>query len=191
MYTGTRKDASLRMGFQPNTVGGWFDLDRELMFRKSESEKITNKRRTPALIPRQLLAHLKRWKSQGCIWAVEYDGARVGDIKRAFSRATVEANLEGVTPHTLKHTAITWAMQSGAPSWEIAGYFSTSEETINKIYAHHAPDFMESAKEQWKGVQNQLLLRVPETLPLLKNRKSATYLILWNFFGAPERWFIS
>ena len=167
MYTGTRKDASLRMGFQPNTVGGWFDLDRELMFRKSESEKITNKRRTPALIPRQLLAHLKRWKSQGCIWAVEYDGARVVDIKRAFSRATVEANLEGVTPHTLKHTAITWAMQSGAPSWKIAGYFSTSEETINKVYAHHAPDFMESAKRAME--------RGSKSVVVTRTRNSATF----------------
>jgi len=146
IYTGTRKDAILRMGFEPNTIGGWFDLDREIMFRKSEGERVTNKRRTPAPIPRQLLSHLKRWKSQGCIWAVEYEGARVGNINRAFIRAATASDLEGVTPHTLKHTAITWAMQSGVPSWEIAGYFSTSEETINKVYAHHAPGFMESAK---------------------------------------------
>lgn len=60
IYTGTRKDAILRMGFEPNTVGGWFDLDRNIMFRRSEGERQTNKRRTPAPIPRQLAAHLRR-----------------------------------------------------------------------------------------------------------------------------------
>ena len=98
---------------------------------------------------------------------MEYDGARVVDIKRAFSRATVEANLEGVTPHTLKHTAITWAMQSGAPSWKIAGYFSTSEETINKVYAHHAPDFMESAKRAME--------RGSKSVVVTRTRNSATF----------------
>ncbi|NVK47600.1 MAG: hypothetical protein HWE33_14985 [Rhodobacteraceae bacterium] len=27
LYTGTRKDAIIRMGFEKNTIGGWFDLD--------------------------------------------------------------------------------------------------------------------------------------------------------------------
>lgn len=146
VYTGTRKDAVLRMGFEPNTVGGWFDLEKGIMYRRSEAERVTNKRRTPAPIPRHLLAHLRRWKSQGSMWAVEYNGARVGDIKRAFKKATDAASLEGVTPHTLKHTAITWAMQRGVPSWEVAGFFSTSQETIEKVYAHHAPGYMDSAR---------------------------------------------
>lgn len=86
IYTGTRKDAILRMGFEPNTVGGWFDLKNEIMYRKSETERSTNKRRTPAPIPRKLLAHLKRWHSTGSIWAVEYQGDRVGDIKTGFKK---------------------------------------------------------------------------------------------------------
>ena len=31
LYTGTRKDAILRMGFEPNTVGGWFDLENKIV----------------------------------------------------------------------------------------------------------------------------------------------------------------
>lgn len=64
LYTGTRKDAITRMGFTANTHGGWFDLDRGIMYRKSEDERTTKKRRTPAPIPRQLLAHLRRWRAR-------------------------------------------------------------------------------------------------------------------------------
>lgn len=134
------------MGFEPNTVGGWFDLERELMFRMGDRERATNKRRTPASIPSHLLAHLKRWKAEGCIWAVEYQGARVGDVKRAFAKAVETADLSGCTPHTLKHTAITWALQNGAEIWQAAGYFATSPETIEKVYGHHSPAYQETAK---------------------------------------------
>jgi integrase len=145
LYTGTRKDAILRMGFEPNTVGGWFDLDRGIMYRRGEGERATKKRRTPAPIPRQLLAHLRRWRAAGSVWAVEYQGERIGDVKRAFPKAVASAGLSGVTPHTLKHTAITWALQNGASLWDAAGFFSTSVDTIQKTYGHHSTDFMESA----------------------------------------------
>lgn len=152
LYTGTRKDAILRMGFKANTIGGWFDLDRGIMYRKGEGERSTNKRRTPAPIPRKLLGHLRRWHASGSVWAVEYQGARVGDIKRGFANAVKTAKLEKVTPHTLKHTAITWALQGGADKWQVSGYFATSVETIEKVYGHHAPDHMESAKNAMDGV---------------------------------------
>ena len=145
LYTGTRKDAILRMGFEPNTVGGWFDLDRGIMFRRGDHERSTNKRRTPARIPRQLAAHLRRWRSEGCQWAVEFEGARIADVKRSFARIASDAGLSGVTPHTLKHTAITWALQNGASVWDAAGYFSTSAETIQRVYGHHSPAHQESA----------------------------------------------
>jgi integrase len=146
LYTGTRKDAIIRMGFEENTIGGWFDLDRGIMYRMNETERATKKRRTPAPIPRQLLGHLRRWKAEGCKWAVEYNGGLIKDPKRGFAKAAKEAGLDGVTPHTLKHTAITWALQNGVSIWDASGFFATSPETIEKVYGHHAPDFMQSAK---------------------------------------------
>lgn len=145
LYTGTRKDAILRMGFEPNTVGGWFDLEHGIMYRRGGAERSTAKRRTPAPIPRQLLAHLRRWRASGAIWAVEYQGGRIGDVKRSFPAAAKAAKLEGVTPHTLKHTAITWALQNGASVWDCAGFFATSAETIQKVYGHHSPKHQASA----------------------------------------------
>ena len=114
------------------------------MYRRGEAERQTNKRRTPAPIPRRLLAHLRRWEASGQIWAVEYQGARVGDIKRAFAKAVKNAGIEHCTPHTLKHTAITWVLQKGASTWDAAGFFATSPETIEKVYGHHHPDYQET-----------------------------------------------
>ncbi len=80
----------------------------------------------------------------------------VGDIKKARERARIPAkdvaitkgivgDLSDGTPHTLKHTAITWALQRGATTWDAAGYFSTSVQTIERTYGHHSPHHQASA----------------------------------------------
>ena len=50
-----------------------------------------------------------------------------------------------VTPHILKHTAITWAMQNGSSKEDAASFFSTSTDTIERTYWHHSPHAQESA----------------------------------------------
>lgn len=52
-----------------------------------------------------------------------------------------------MTPHTLRHTAITWAMQNGAQKWDVAGYFGVSMETLERTYGHHHPDYQATAVE--------------------------------------------
>lgn len=145
LYTGTRKDAILRLGFMPNTAGGWIDVEHGVMYRRGATERETKKRRKPVKMPRKLLAHCRRWQSNGARWAVEINGARVGDIKKAFEGARDHAGLHEVTPHTLKHTAITWAMQRGMRVETAADYFDTSAETIRRVYYHHSPEYQDDA----------------------------------------------
>jgi len=89
---------------------------------------------------------------------IDHTGARIGDPKKGFAHAKLIAedlarkagqpiDLSDVTMHTLKHTAITWALQAGASVWDAAGYFSTSPETIQRVYGHHSPDHQRSAVE--------------------------------------------
>lgn len=151
LYTGTRKEAILRMGYAPNTVGGRFDLERGVMYRRADQERQTAKRRTPAKIPRQLAAHLRRWQRDGELWVIHWRGDRIARIDKAFRALTREAGLPDVTPHTLKHTAITWALQQGASIWDAAGFFATSPETIERVYGHHSPDFQASAVRAIEG----------------------------------------
>jgi integrase len=57
----------------------------------------------------------------------------------------IHLDLSDVLPHTLKHTAITWALQRGATIWDFAGMFSTSAETVQRVHGHHSPDWQKSA----------------------------------------------
>lgn len=59
LYTGTRTDAILRMGFMPNTVGGWVDTTAGVMYRRAPHEAETKKRAPIVPVPPRLLAHLR------------------------------------------------------------------------------------------------------------------------------------
>jgi len=145
LYTGTRKSAVLGLQFTPNTMGGWIDLDRGILHRRGHAERSTKKRRGSVPMPTKLLAHMRRLQANGNRWAVEYKGAGCLDVKRSFARSCRAADLDGVTPHTLKHTAVTWALQRGVSIADASSYFSTSIQTIETVYWHHSPDFMRSA----------------------------------------------
>jgi integrase len=145
--TGTRKAAILRLGFMPNTTGGWIDTGQGLLYRRGAEERRTNKRRKPVKLPRGLLAHCRRWEASGSRWPVHVRGQRVADVQTAFERACAAAGLEGVTPHTLKHTAITWAMLKGMRIEDAADFFDTFEDTIRRTYWHHSPDYQADAVE--------------------------------------------
>ncbi len=135
----------MNLGFLQNTAGGWIDVDNGVLYRRGEDERQTKKRRKPVRMTRRLLAHCKRWHASGARWLVEIGGQRVGDIKHAFEGARDRAKLPDVTPHVLKHTAITWAIQKGLTVEDAADYFDTSAETIRSVYYHHSPHYMDRA----------------------------------------------
>lgn len=145
VYSGTRKEAILGLGFMRNTSGGWIDVDQGVIYRRGNEERQTAKRRPPMKLPRRLAAHLRRWRASGELWPIHFRGQRVADIKTAFAAARDKAGLHDVTPHSLKHTAITWAMQKGMRLDDAASYFGTSRETILRTYWHHSPDYQRDA----------------------------------------------
>jgi len=60
---------------------------------------------------------------------------------------TLEAGRKLITPHVLKHTANTWALQKAASTRDAARSFDTSPATVEKVYGHHIPDHQQSAVE--------------------------------------------
>ena len=147
LYTGTRSDAILRLGFMPNTVGGWVDTDRGVLYRRAAGEVESKKRTPPVPIPRPLLAHLRRWERMGARFVVEVDGQRVGSPKTAWRTALAASGIDHCTKHDLRHTAVTWAMQRGADKWAAAGFFGLSLDMLESVYGHHHPDHLRSAVE--------------------------------------------
>ena len=147
LYTCTRSDVILRMGYMPNTVGGWVDTKAGIMHRRAAGE-IESKKRTPTVpVPSRLLAHLRRWERNGARWVVEVEGQRVGSVRTAWRTALREAGIAHCRPHDLRHTCATWLMQAGADKWAAVGFLGMGLDTLERVYGHHHPDHLRSALE--------------------------------------------
>ncbi|MET0483361.1 MAG: site-specific integrase [Aestuariivirgaceae bacterium] len=136
LYTGRRMEAILSLQWrQLDLRSGWIDFTRP---GKAE----TKKRRGRCRIPDRLLPHLKRAARFGCDVGpvISWAGRPVKNIRKTFETAAARVGLDDVNRHTLKHSAISWAMQSGEDPWRVADFFATSLTTLLKHYGHHHPD---------------------------------------------------
>ena len=142
-YTGSRPRTVARTTWHKRSDGPWLDLIHGIWWRSGDEEPDTVKARRPHGIPPRLAAHLRRWESlHGGIYIVEHPrhpGQPVLDIGKALEGAAERAGVKRITPHILKHTAITLAIQGGMSIEDAADYFSTSIETIQSNYWHHSP----------------------------------------------------
>ena len=141
LYTGRRTQTILALR--------WHQVNLDTGIINFEQGRRTNKRKGGIPIPPRLLPHLIRARKRGTDlgYVLHINGERIGDIKKGFKAACTRACLDDVTPHTLKHTAITWAMQNGIDLWQAAGFFATSMQTLIRVYGHHHPDYMREAAE--------------------------------------------
>jgi len=80
-------------------------------------------------------------------WVIEHGGAPVASIKTAFRAAATRSGIAGVTPHTLRHTAVTWMVQADVPLPMVAAYAAMSQQMVERVYGHHSPDWMRRAAE--------------------------------------------
>jgi len=142
-YTGRRATAILELTWTR------VDLDRRKIRFRQDGDSETNKRRGQVSMPRPLYAHVSRWRrmldrlpersAARQTHLVMWQGKELRSIKRGIARAAERAGLEGVTPHVLKHTAITHAIMAGVWIEDAAEYFATSPATIRTHYWHHSP----------------------------------------------------
>lgn len=168
LYTGSRKATILGLRFNmPSPTAGHIDTVHGVLYRRPQLKKETAKRQTPARLPPKYLAHLRRQESNNRQFVVQnHQGHRVADIRKGWSRAVrlaeTMAKSKGIdldltmiaggdrkyiTPHVLKHTAVTWSLQNGSGMWDAASFFATSVETIEKTYGHHSPDHQSTTVE--------------------------------------------
>lgn len=141
IYTGRRMQAVLDLT--------WTQVDLERGTIRFKQGRETSKRRGSIRIPARLLAHLRRWRAldRGRSMFVVPRPSRTASIRRAFEGARERSGVMDVTPHVLKHTAITWAIASGLSVEAAAEYFDTTADTIRKHYWHHSPHHQAEAIE--------------------------------------------
>jgi integrase len=143
LYTGRRKEAILSLRWPQ------VDLDAGRIDFEVVGRKRTNKKRGIIQIPPRLLPHIRRARERGndLGYVLHINGERIKDIKKGFAAACSRAGIEGVSPHTLRHTAATWLMQTGTDLWQASGFLSMSMETLQRVYGHHHPDYQREAAE--------------------------------------------
>lgn len=102
MNTGARPSSILELK--------WFqvDLEKRLIHFNPDDRKQTHKHRPTVSINDSLLSALLSQEKKS-----EYVLGGIKSVKHAFRRACERAKLVGVTPYTLRHTAITWAAREG------------------------------------------------------------------------------
>jgi len=152
-YSGSRPRTVAKTTWDRRDDGPWIDIENATWWRAGDEEVETVKARRPHGIPPRLLAHLKRWKkNSNTKFIVEHPrkpGEPIYDIGKALEGAASRAGVKRITPHTLKHTAITLAIQSGMTAEDASDYFSTSIETIQSNYWHHSPKHKNVQSRRW------------------------------------------
>ena len=135
LHTGARKSAIEQL------LWSQVDLPGKKIHFNPPGRVQTKKRRAVVPISDKLLKILTMVEGQeGYVI-----GGKGGTIRTCFETAVKRASLEGVTPHTLRHTWATWAAQAGTSMWEIAGVLGDTVATVEKRYAHHHPDYLRAA----------------------------------------------
>ena len=142
-YTGTRHAAICSAAFSPAIGRGYVDLESGVFYRRPQGSKQTSKRQPPVRLPRDCWLISDGGSGSASKHAVvEWNGKPVASVRKSFAAAAKAAGIDRhVTPHVLRHTAATWAMQRGVNVWDAAGWLGMSPEVLERVYGHHHPDF--------------------------------------------------
>jgi integrase len=79
---------------------------------------------------------------------IEWAGEPVKNIKTGFYRAVKDAELDGVSPHVLRHTAAVHMVEAGIPMEEVAQYLGHSNTSVTfRVYGRFSPTHLRRAAD--------------------------------------------
>ncbi len=79
-------------------------------------------------------------------YVVERAGARIHNILKGFGALAARAGLDGISPHTLRHTAAVHMAAGGVPMSRISQFLGHSSTAVTeRVYARYAPDHLADA----------------------------------------------
>lgn len=144
LYTGARSEAiSLLRWPQVDFNGGYINFTLNQTNQTKKASKVPMPRR----LKRELLKAKKRGVEMG--YVVQDNQSRIKSVKNSFRGACKLAGLNGVTPHILRHTAVSWMVQNGVPYAKIGKYVGMSVQMVDRVYGHLAPDHLQEAVESY------------------------------------------
>jgi len=104
--------------------------------------KVAHKGRAVVPLTRTLrLRLLEAQRGARSDFVVEWNGERVGSVKKGLATAAKNAGLPHVHPHMLRHSAAVRQAEAGVPMEEIASYLGHSNPKVTRdIYARFSPE---------------------------------------------------
>lgn len=145
-FCGARKDAILKLRVEQ------IDLHSRIINFNPPGQAQTNKNKPIVPIADELLP-LCEWlvNESGYEWVCESPAS----IRTSFTNLVKRCGFnKNVTPHSMRHTYCTQALQNGVSIWDVAGVTGDDPEMIKERYGHHDPKFLRSAVNFRKGNQN-------------------------------------
>jgi len=77
-------------------------------------------------------------RGEAVSYVIHYKGQRVTKMRRAWNTVREAAGLgPDVTPHTLRHTCVSWHLWDGKTTWEVGQIVGADAATIGRVYGHH------------------------------------------------------
>jgi len=126
---------------------------RVLDFRNPEKGENRKRRGVCPVDQRTIAALQEAFQIAKTDRVIEFNGAPVGSIKKAFARAAVSARLADedgrpvVSPHVMKHSVISWLAMDGWTVDAIGDFTSTDEKTVKRIYRKVNPGYLRDLAE--------------------------------------------
>jgi integrase len=116
-----------------------------------------NKRRAVVPINDDLLPLLEEAKRGATTpYVIEFGGERIADVKTGLAAAARRAGLSNVTAHTFRHTAATWMAIDGVPLDDIAMFLGDNQNTVERVYRKHTPEYLTRAARALGGFSGKL-----------------------------------
>ena len=82
---------------------------------------------------------------------IQFRGKPVRSVKKSFAEACGRAGIADCSPHVLRHTSATHMVMGGVPLAEIARMLGDTEQTVERVYGKHSPDFLRRAADALAG----------------------------------------
>lgn len=124
------------------------DFSQRLINFQKNNKRQKNKRRVAVPISDRLLPWLQRAYAERISEYVLDTPFSIQHHFDALKRLAVDVigkkALE-ITPHVLRHTWATLAAQRGTNLREIAGVLADTQATVDRVYAHHCPEYLRNA----------------------------------------------
>ena len=122
------------------------DLERNLIRLRLDNSNTRKGRASPPINKTLRKALLEAKSAAISDHVIEWGGKPVVSIKRGFAAAVASAELKGVTPHVLRHTAAVHMAEAGVSMDEIAQYLGHSDTRItSNRYARYSPEHLQKA----------------------------------------------